>query len=261
MMEMLSSPIGLFSSRNKRNDYRADDMFCGDLTTEDCIKKYNLRDISVHLNPYTRQRIGALANTPLPKDEVNRILFNEFRELSKLYAFYGPYKEIIIRLIDHMQENSGRPYESSLLNSAFRELILDEQGEKSMYQAIKKELVDNFRDLNRQRINSLKGEIMDRRMPMFARKIDAFNGMGISIHQIHSVNITLESVKISAQRFNAILKFRAQDHFGLDERDIIHPFYKQFRIFRIWFILQRHRDYAFKPFLTNMDATIHVNEQ
>ncbi|EBO7885611.1 DUF3289 family protein, partial [Salmonella enterica] len=35
--------------------------------------------------------------------------------------------------------------------------------------------------------------------------------------------------------------------------------YNKFRFFRIWFFLQRHRDYAYKSFMTNFSAHIRIN--
>ncbi|WP_330986147.1 MULTISPECIES: DUF3289 family protein [Enterobacterales] len=45
---------------------------------------------------------------------------------------------------------------------------------------------------------------------------------------------------------------------GLDINDIHNSLYRNFRFFRIWFFLQRHRDFAFKPFFTNFNADIMV---
>ncbi len=35
---------------------------------------------------------------------------------------------------------------------------------------------------------------------------------------------------------------------------------RNFRFFRIWFFLQRHRDFAFRPYFANFNASIMVNE-
>ncbi|MEE4411019.1 DUF3289 family protein, partial [Serratia sp. C2(2)] len=31
-----------------------------------------------------------------------------------------------------------------------------------------------------------------------------------------------------------------------------------FRFFRIWFVLQRYNQFGFKPFMTNMEATVEI---
>ncbi|KFC07486.1 uncharacterized DUF3289 family protein [Trabulsiella guamensis ATCC 49490] len=46
-------------------------------------------------------------------------------------------------------------------------------------------------------------------------------------------------------------------YFRLENCD---KYYNQFRFFRIWFFLQRHRGFAFKPFFTNFHATGKIGE-
>jgi uncharacterized protein (TIGR03034 family) len=50
-----------------------------------------------------------------------------------------------------------------------------------------------------------------------------------------------------------------QDHFGLDDEDIMKWKFKQFRMFRIWFFLQRFSKFGFKPFINEMNTTIELN--
>ncbi|MCR1565502.1 DUF3289 family protein, partial [Mixta sp.] len=50
-----------------------------------------------------------------------------------------------------------------------------------------------------------------------------------------------------------------QDHFGLDDNDIMKNKFRQFRFFRIWFVLQRHEKYGFKPFFNNLSATVSLS--
>lgn len=40
--------------------------------------------------------------------------------------------------------------------------------------------------------------------------------------------------------------------------DISKLRFNQLRFFRIWFVLQRYNRFGFKPFMTNMEATIEV---
>lgn len=61
-----------------------------------------------------------------------------------------------------------------------------------------------------------------------------------------------------AMSWEGSLAFEAQDHFGLGKEDITRELYKNFRFFRIWFFLQRHRDYAYKPLMTNFNAHVHI---
>ena len=54
--------------------------------------------------------------------------------------------------------------------------------------------------------------------------------------------------------WSATIHFIAQDHFSLDVTDIKNKIYNKYRFFRIWFFLQRHKDFAFKPFFTNFNT-------
>ncbi|NIE52427.1 DUF3289 family protein [Pantoea sp. Ap-870] len=258
-MEDITKSILLFSSQKKENDFRADDMLCGDLTTEICINKYGLNNVSAKLNPYTLEPTSVFNRKKLNKYEAAKILFSEFRELARFHSFYGPYKEIIFQIINHMELNSGRPYQSLLLNSAFKEMLLKQAPESSMLNRIKLALQDSLLNHSEFDPERLKADMMKMSKPKFSRKVDNFNGLGISIHDIHHVSITLENVCYSQYRYSAKIKVKGQDHFGLDDRDILHPFYNKLRIFNIWFILQRHKDYAYKPFFTNMEATIELS--
>ncbi|MBC8952339.1 DUF3289 family protein [Xenorhabdus sp. PB62.4] len=72
---------------------------------------------------------------------------------------------------------------------------------------------------------------------------------------IASVYSTLTSLEISGDKFVATVEYHVQDHFGLDGDDILNLTYKQFRIFRVWFVLQRWDRLKFKPFITDMNVT------
>jgi len=64
---------------------------------------------------------------------------------------------------------------------------------------------------------------------------------------------------IDKNYYRATLHYKVQDHFGLDDDDISSALFSQFRFFRIWFVLQRYNEFAFKPFITDMEATIEIN--
>lgn len=107
----------------------------------------------------------------------------------------------------------------------------------------------------RQNFKDLISAIEDSKLPKFNNKIDRINGLVISVHDTWATHITLNSIEIVGDRFKAKIHYRIQDHFGLDDSDINDSLYKQFRIFRIWFTLQRWEGFAFKPFITEMNVT------
>lgn len=55
-----------------------------------------------------------------------------------------------------------------------------------------------------------------------------------------------------------MVHYKVQDHFGLDDDDIMKNKFSQFRFFRIWFILQRYNLFGFKPFITNIETDIEI---
>ncbi len=107
-----------------------------------------------------------------------------------------------------------------------------------------------------------KDELMDAilggRLSKFDRFQDNFNGMGITVHDTWATHITIKSLHIDNERYRAVVHYKVQDHFGLDSIDISKIKFNQLRIFRIWFVLQRYNQFGFKPFMTNMEATVEI---
>jgi len=82
--------------------------------------------------------------------------------------------------------------------------------------------------------------------------------MGITVHDTWATHITIQSLQIDNGRYRAVMHYKVQDHFGLDNDDISKIKFSQFRFFRIWFVLQRYNQFGFKPFMTNMKATVEI---
>ncbi|WP_130835490.1 DUF3289 family protein [[Erwinia] mediterraneensis] len=60
-------------------------------------------------------------------------------------------------------------------------------------------------------------------------------------------------------KYLTTIHYKGQDHFGLDEKDIMTPKFHDLSFFRIWFLLQRWEKFGYKPFLTNMEITVTIN--
>ena len=80
--------------------------------------------------------------------------------------------------------------------------------------------------------------------------------MAITVHDINSLEISIESLTFQGNKYAAIIKYRAQDHFGLDKEDILKAKFNSIAFFRIWFVLQRAKHFSQKPFFTNFEAII-----
>ncbi|HED3853665.1 TPA: DUF3289 family protein [Enterobacter soli] len=265
-------PCTLFETVARFDDYRTDDMQCGDMGDEE-LQMLGLRDISAQVDPYRLVRYdfpatphldGFLGSTPagtkILHEECIDILFTEMKELSQLFSFQGEYKMLIGELIDHFRYGNGRGFYSQRLNSAFHERINDYSKDNPLIlikDGIQKYL--NSKEIYYPELFSyVKKRILDSRLPKFNYKNDRVNGLGVSIHDISDQKITLSNIQKYAIGWSATLYFEAQDHFGLDVVDIKNEFYSQFRFFRIWFFLQRHKDFAFKPFFTNFHSVERV---
>ena len=245
-------PIGLptllFATKKKMDDYKAEDMRYGDLTQHCLQEYYQLRDISLHVNPFTHP----------DRDESARILFDDFRRLSDIFSFVGPYQELMRSLIDHMQHNTGEKFIDKRLNKALAEHSSMDDSLNKVNKAIIKMIDWDEKIYPRKNFYVLEDAIRKSVLPKFNEQADRINGLTITVHDTWSTQITLESLEIKEDRYKAKLHYRIQDHFGLDDADINDWLYKNVRIFRIWFILQRWEGYGFKPFITEMNATMTI---
>ncbi|MEG3134529.1 DUF3289 family protein [Rouxiella sp. T17] len=267
-------PEEIYTTIQKMDDYAADDMLCGDLTEEQLKKVHHLYKISSQIDPFTGLLTKPLDEKEFYKsvdyppnfvtlEESAKILFDEFRGLSDMFSFYGEYQDITRKIITHMQNNTGRVFKDPLLDKALKEQIINDKSIKSTLLKIidilsEKTDFDNgyfplvFDGEFEKLINSKSI------LPKFTSFKDYFNGLVISVHDTAATSITLTSLQVEEDNFQATIHYRIQDHFGLDLKDIEHWIYHEVPIFRIWFLLQRWEKFKFKPFITEMNATIDV---
>lgn len=274
-MAALTFPYTIFQTQNRIDDYSAKDMRCGDLTEAQLKDNFHLLDVSTRANPYTLSKITPF-NQPqsmfygsrgegakITRQQCADILFDEFRDLSRLFSIYGPYKYLIEKMITHMQYGNGTPFSSVHLNDALKEHITKDISTENSTRMRLMKAFNTFIDWENnlypvKEKDKLRKVILDSKLPKFDRFQDNFNGMGITVHDIWATHITVKSLQVSNNRYRAVVHYRIQDHFGLDVDDISKFKFNQFRLFRIWFVLQRYHKFAFKPFMTNMEATIEI---
>ncbi|MCU5771835.1 DUF3289 family protein [Erwiniaceae bacterium BAC15a-03b] len=238
-------PAFIYQTQRKMDDTGAADMRCGDLS-QNCLQHhFALRDISTRVNPFTYP----------DRQQSARLLFDEFRSLSDTFSFVGEYKPIMRKLITHMQINNGEKFTDKALDKALAEHSSMESSQQAIREAVVKIMNSKNSRSHAQQIETFKSTIGGSSLPRFNNAKDRINGLGISVHDTWATHITLKSLKISGNRYKAEIHYRVQDHFGLDDDDIKDWFYRQFRIFRIWFTLQRWEGYGFRPFITEMNAT------
>ncbi|WP_130099341.1 DUF3289 family protein [Siccibacter turicensis] len=285
--EPMPLPVLIYQTTRQMDDYQAKDMHHGDLDALTLRNQLNLDVDTVSArvnartlrllnqpNPYIMTSPYAIAAIPDTMPEVSRekavaLMFDEFRELAKLFSFHGEYQHIITEMITHMQGNSGTTYSSPLLDQALKEQIMNDHSEQSSLLLIRDILTPvidyeyGFIPLDKkEKLFDEKGNFKDLSkavLPKFNRLIDQANGLVISVHDTWATHITLKSLEVTGDSFRAKVHYRIQDHFGLDETDVMNPLYREFRIFRLWFALQRWDQYGYKPFITEMNATVEIS--
>ncbi|WP_315850882.1 YPO3983 family protein [Yersinia similis] len=268
-------PNRAFRTQKRMDDYAADDMRCGDLSETQLKTDFNLHKISSKVSPYTLTLFNQLKpmsygyaydknpkSEKITRQECIKILFDEFSKESRNFAFYGPYKHLIEKMINHMQSSKGTPFRDLSLDAALKEQILNDRTFNSTRLLLEKVFNKHIDWDNKYYPAAEKDRLTDAissgRLPKFDRFQDKFNGMGITVHDTWSSDITIKSLQIDNHRYRAIVHYKIQDHFGLDNDDIKNSKFNGFNFFRIWFVLQRFNQFSFKPFMTNMEATVEI---
>ena len=285
--EPMPLPALIYQTMHQMDDYEAKDMRCGDLDALTLRNELNIDVDTVSArvnartlrllnqpNPCTMSSPYVIASIPekipaVSHAEAAALMFDEFRDLAKLFSFHGPYKDIITEMITHMQENSGTPYSSPLLDKALKEQILNDRSEQSSLLKIKRVLKATINYEYGFIPFDVKGDLFDKNgnlkkineavLPKFDNLIDRTNGLVITVHDTWATRISLESLEVKGDSFRAKVHYRIQDHFGLDNADIQNPVYKDFRFFRLWIALKRWYEYGYKPFITEMIATVDIS--
>ncbi len=269
-------PQTIFMTQRPFDDYGADDMRYGDISADRLIREFGLKNISNIVDPYTLTRLTTFDNPQsrfagvyggthrggtISIQDCARLLFEEMQKTSLPYSFVGPYRYLINQMLRHFQRSTGTPFSDSQLNAAYQDKIVNDNSHDSMKLAIQQEFNDHI-DFStfgypQNRVAELSKIIRSRVLPKFdSFLLDKVNGMGITVHDVHATKIDIISLDVEEQGWKACIKFIGQDHFGLDVDDIRKRKFNQLDFFKIWFVLQRYNKFGFKPFLTNMEATI-----
>lgn len=270
LLPPINIPCTLFETISLFDDFSADDMQYGDMVEQDFLS-LGLSDISAKVDPYRLIKYhfpgpgsinvafsASSSGTKISQRECTDILFAEMKELAKMFSFFGQNKTLIEDLIEHFRYGNGSNFHSQQLNLSFHEKI-NKYGYNSPIRIIK-ECIENGMNSTPSTgyqpliLQSIKTKLLSSRLNKFNDFEDSFNGLGISVHDISAQKISLLSFQNYAIGWSATIHFVAQDHFGLDVTDIKNKTYSKYRFFRIWFFLQRHKDFAFKPFFTNFNT-------
>ena len=269
-------PQMLFTSQRPFNDYSSNDMKYGDLTAEQLKSRFALEKISDRVDPWTLTRLlpfdapqSRFAGSYPPGRRENisvktctDILFDELRHTSYPFSLMGNCRNLINKMLTHMQTRNGAPFRDTALDEALRQQIFTSTYSQSTLAIIKEKIDKNFkagkRDLIKDTVATLPNELKASILPKFNRTIDRFNGLGITVHDIYATKITLKAFENNKKTWRAIIHYETQDHFGLDVNDITKKHFYQFDFFKKWFVLQHYDIFAFKPFITSMAADVEI---
>ena len=222
-MAALQFPCSLFETQKRMNDYSARDMRYGDLSESQLKANFHLTNVSARVNPYSLTKITPFSRPQsmfhgshaegekITRQQCTQILFDEFRDLSRAFSVYGPYRHLIEKMITHMQYGNGQPFRNISLDRALYEQILNDRTEKSTLLKIKyilNKTIDweNNRLVSRG-IKEVTDAILDGKLPKFDRLRDNLNGMGITVHDTWATHITLKSLHISNERYRAVVHY------------------------------------------------------
>lgn len=265
----LPLPFTLFQTQKRMNAYDASDMQCGDLSADQLRRFYRLERVSGLTDPWQSERTDfpissfAVMRLKMRNTAIARRLFEEFRRDSLPVSFLG-YRGLFVDLLDHFQHGDGEPFANGRLDQAYKALIVKSSTTGKNSVAILTLHLEKSIDWKKGILPLAASSVLNKALqnsylPKFDRWQDNINGMGISVHDIFATHITLKSCTIKENSFQATVRYQSQDHFGLDDNDIMDPRFHNINIFRIWFVLQRWKNFAFKPFMTNMSADIEIS--
>ncbi|WP_172956244.1 PAAR domain-containing protein [Aeromonas sobria] len=229
-------PMEIYHTKNQMDDYKADDLQHGDLGMSEILK------------------LGKLWNFAMNSQEFfypAKLHFSILRAGAGLVSNMGR-NPIIVNLLDHFEANTGTLYKSSDLDAAMR----DHRTTKVFTTRIKEILQANLNsgflpyDIKEIMKSALNKTVS---LPKFDDKNDWFNGMGMAVHDIYAMKVTLVSLEYRGNEIRGELVYKIQDHFGLDIPDVNDKVFSMFPPFRSWFLLQRYKDLDYKPFITEMN--------
>ncbi len=112
----------------------------------------------------------------------------------------GPYSHLIIDMINNLQTNSGKPFQSQILNKALERKILQSNNRQGTIGVIKSTINKNIKKENISLIYNKKDEIYNEIsktiLPKFIGVMDNFNGLGITVHDITATKIAIPNSEI-----------------------------------------------------------------
>lgn len=242
-LHQLALPVFIFKSKYDMDDIHADDMMCGDLTKEQ-IKGYGV------YKPFEDREFELSA----------REHFNRLKKFANI-ASWCEFSPLTERMFNRFEQNIGGVFSDALLDKAAREHENTKKVLIHIQNAFSEKIRDKQGEIDTNDINDIWYELSHGKevvhLPDFDKNPnDWLNGLGIIVHGIWSLHLTLKdfSIDLMNRKFDGVVHFRIQDHFGLNKDDIDGgKGFELLNAFRSWFILQRYKSFGYKPFITEIN--------
>ncbi|MEJ9232993.1 DUF3289 family protein [Peribacillus butanolivorans] len=219
-------------------------------------------------NDYTEDEIKDISwmfRLQLLESNFPSILFYELEDMSTSLFAMGDMEDVILDMINHFREGSGKEYRDQTLTKEAKE----HETTKAYVEFVKKALVDELKknggnlaalkfDQSTKNTNEFYNYIQrNASYPTFSTWNDRIGGLTITVNDTWGNTVSVKDFSVENNRFKGVMRVRLYDHFGLDQPDV-EKVYKNLAGFRSWFVLQHFDEYdgKYKPFVTVMEMDI-----
>lgn len=235
----ISLPLEIYHTKRMFDDYSVDDLQSADLSMKEILKLGRIYNFALNIHEFAYPASWH---------------FKVLRTASEATS-WGEYSSIVRGMLDRFEENSGEKYTNLLLNKAMSEHSTTLNFTKDIYSVVKDNvasgdvIISNLEAKVKNYLNELSV------LPKF-NDFDWLNGLGAAVHDVYAVKVILIKLEFKGEEIRGTLSYLIQDHFGLDRPDIDGSKGFEFLApYRSWFLLQRYKDYGYKPLITEMEFT------
>ncbi|PGS48528.1 DUF3289 family protein [Bacillus sp. AFS041924] len=193
------------------------------------------------------------------------ILFYEFEDMSTSLFSTGDMEDVILDMIKHFKEGTGKEYR----NETLTKVASEHETTKSYVEFVKNALVDELKN-NGGNLAALKFDKSTKNTnefynfvqrnasyPTFSSWGDRVGGLTITVNDTWGNTVSVKDFSVENNHFKGVMRVRLYDHFGLDQPDV-EKVYVNLAGFRSWFVLQHYDDYdgEYKPYVTVMEMDV-----
>lgn len=184
-----------------------------------------------------------------------------------IYSWYGDYSSLGETMINRFKQNKTGKFSHSLLNKALHDHENTNDTVEKIKIMIKNKLTKNNYEMENEGLDQVFNDLAFGKNKIihagFNKKEDYINGLVLSVHTLWCMEIRLTKLDVDLvdKKFRGLIEIVAQDHFGLDKKDITagSKVAQSDAMFKSWFMLQRWSEFNYKPFITEMIIVREIN--